>query len=250
MSKKCFDEFTNTTGRILDDAEKELLQIKVKSNKDKLKIEGKNLDTIVDGENTALQQTVKREFQIKTKNEVDRTIRKLSTETQLKTRLEELDAVAKKIQDSDKRISKQKAYQRAFISLIYNTNDTTDIPFEQIEKTLFKNTFGEFLAKVRKRIDEDPINFIQNETNFNDMLTEFFVFFRDPNNVNSVTKNKKAFAMAQEFFNAKYKLFERRKQNGDNNILLDQNIKVRWSSSKIKKLKRDEFIKELSDNFR
>ena len=248
MSKKCFDDFTSTTGRILDNNEKELLQQKVRANKEKLRVEGKNLDTVVDGENTALQQTIKREFQIKTKNEVDRTIRRLSTETQLKTRLEELDAAAKKIQESDKRISKQKAYQRALISLIYNTNDTTDIPFEQIEKTLFKNSFGEFLAKVRKRIEDDPINFIQNENNFNDMLSEFFVFFRNPNNVNSVTKNKKAFAMAQEFFNAKYKLFERRKQNGDNNILLDQNIKVRWSAAKIKKIQRDEFIKEITDN--
>tara|TARA_R110000868_G_scaffold234986_1_gene488707 strand:- start:3433 stop:6063 length:2631 start_codon:yes stop_codon:yes gene_type:complete len=247
MTKKCFDEFTSTTGRILDVNEKELLQQKVTKNKDKLRLEGKNLDTVVDGETTALQQTVKREFQIKTKNEIDRTIRKLSTETQIKTRLEELDAAATKLMEGDKRITKQKAYQRALIGLIYNTNDTTDIPFEQIEKTLFKNSFGEFLAKVRKRINSDPIDFIQNEKDFNDMLTEFFVFFRDPNNVKSVTKNEKAFVMAQEFFNAKYKLFERRKQNGDNNILLDQNIKVRWSATKIKKIKREDFIKEISD---
>lgn len=96
MSKKCYDDFTSTTGRILDNNEKELLQQKVRANKEKLRVEGKNLDTVVDGENTALQQTIKREFQIKTKNEVDRTIRRLSTETQLKTRLEELDAAAKK----------------------------------------------------------------------------------------------------------------------------------------------------------
>jgi len=94
----------------------------------------------------------------------------------------------------------------------------TDPFFKSIEKSLFQNSLGEFLAKTRKAIGEDPIVFIQNQKNFDDMLTEFFVFFRDPNNINSVTKNQKAFSMAKEFFDAKYKMFERRKQAGDNNI--------------------------------
>ena len=132
--------------------------------------------------------------------------------------------------------------------MIYNTNDTTDIPLESIEKSLFKNSLGEFLAKTTKQIGEDPINFIQNQKNFDDMLTEFFVFFRNPNNVNSVTKNVNAYKMAKEFFDAKYKLFERRKQSGDNNILLDQNIKVRWSQNKIKKVNKDEFVNEIAES--
>ena len=132
--------------------------------------------------------------------------------------------------------------------MIYNTNDTTDIPLESIEKSLFKNSLGEFLAKTTKQIGEDPINFIQNQKNFDDMLTEFFVFFRNPNNVNSVTKNVNAYKMAKEFFDAKYKLFERRKQSGDNNILLDQNIKIRWSQNKIKKLNKDEFVNEIAES--
>ena len=72
-------------------------------------------------------------------------------------------------------------------------------------KSLFKNSLGEFLAKTTKQIGEDPINFIQNQKNFDDMLTEFFVFFRNPNNVNSVTKNVNAYKMAKEFFDAKIK---------------------------------------------
>ena len=132
--------------------------------------------------------------------------------------------------------------------MIYNTNDTTDIPLESIEKSLFKNSLGEFLAKTTKQIGEDPINFIQNQKNFDDMLTEFFVFFRNPNNVTSVTKNVNAYKMAKEFFDAKYKLFERRKQSGDNNILLDQNIKVRWSQNKIKKVNKDEFVNEIAES--
>ena len=54
--------------------------------------------------------------------------------------------------------------------------------------------------------------------------------------------------MAKEFFDAKYKLFERRKQSGDNNILLDQNIKVRWSQNKIKKVNKDEFVNEIAES--
>ena len=118
--------------------------------------------------------------------------------------------------------------------MIYNTNDTADIPLESIEKSLFKNSLGEFLAKTQKEIGEEPINFISKQENFDDMLTEFFTFFKNPNNVNSVTKNIKAFKMAKEFFDAKYKMFERRKQNGDNNILLEQNIRVRWHRTKLK----------------
>lgn len=247
MSKKCFDDFSKNVGRSVTDEEKETLLQKVRSNKEKLKAEGKDFETVVDGEKTALQQRLDREYNIKVKNQVDKTIRRLSTETQLKTRYEELDAVAQRLMQADKKLTKQRAYQKAFISLIYNTNDTTDIPLESIEKSLFQNSLGEFLAKTRKAIGEDPIVFIQNQKNFDDMLTEFFVFFRDPNNINSVTKNQKAFSMAKEFFDAKYKMFERRKQAGDNNILLDQNIKVRWSQAKIKNIAKEDFIREVAE---
>ena len=246
MSKKCFDDFSKTVGRIVEADEQEILLQKVRNNKEQLKNEGKDFET-QDGDVTALQKVVEKEFQIKTKNAVDTTIRRLSTETQLKTRFEELDAIAKKIGDSDKKLTKQRAYQRAFISMIYNTNDTADIPLESIEKSLFKNSLGEFLAKTQKGIGEEPINFISKQENFDDMLTEFFTFFKNPNNVNSVTKNIKAFKMAKEFFDAKYKMFERRKQNGDNNILLEQNIRVRWAQNKIKKTNKDEFIKEIAE---
>ena len=247
MSKKCFDDYTKTTGQIVDDVKKEELLQKVRSTKEKLRTEGKDFETNI-GDKNALQDKLDKDFRLKTKNEVDTVIRRLSTETQLKTRFEELDAVAEKINLGDKKLTKQRAYQRAFIGMIYNTNDTTDIPLESIEKSLFKNSLGEFLAKTTKQIGTDPINFIQNQKNFDDMLTEFFVFFRNPNNVDSVTKNVNAYKMAKEFFDAKYKLFERRKQSGDNNILLDQNIKVRWSQSKIKKINKDEFINEIAES--
>lgn len=247
MSKKCFDDYTKTTGQIVDNVKKEELLQKVRSTKEKLRTEGKDFETNV-GDKNALQDKLDKEFRLKTKNEVDTAIRRLSTETQLKTRFEELDAVAEKISLGNKKLTRQRAYQRAFIGMIYNTNDTTDIPLESIEKSLFKNSLGEFLAKTTKAINTDPINFIQNQKNFDDMLTEFFVFFRNPNNVNSVTKNVNAYRMAKEFFDAKYKLFERRKQSGDNNILLDQNIKIRWSQSKIKKINKDEFINEISES--
>ncbi len=247
MSKKCFDDFSKNIGRSVTNEEKETLLQKVRSNKEKLKTEGKDFETTIDGDKTALQQRLDREYNIKVKNEVDKTIRRLSTETQLKTRFEELDAIAQKLQQADGKLSRQRAYQRAFISFIYNTNDTTDIPLEDIEKTLFQNSLGEFLAKTRKQINTDPINFIQNQQNFDDMLTEFFVFFRNPNTIKATTKNQNAFIMAREFFNAKYKLFERRKQAGDNNILLDQNIKVRWSQAKIKKINKQDFINEIAE---
>jgi len=246
MSKKCFDDFSKTVGRNVETDEKEILLQKVRKNKETLKNEGKDFET-QDGDKTSLQKVIEKEFSLKTKNEVDKTIRRLSTETQLKTRYEELDAIAKKLQDGDKKLTRQRAYQRAFISMIYNTNDTSDIPLENIEKSLFQNSLGEFLAKTTKQIGEDPIQFIQNQKNLDDMLTEFFVLFRDPNNVNSVTKNMNAYKMAKEFFDAKYKMFERRKQNGDNNILLDQNIKVRWAQNKIKNTNKDEFINEIAD---
>ena len=246
MTKKCFDDFASTVGKVLDNSEKENLLQKVRSNKEQLRIDGKEIDTTV-GDKTALQVKLDREFQIKTKNTVDNTIRRLSTETQLKTRFEELDSVADSIIAKDGRVTKQKAYQRAFISLIYNTNDTTDIPLESIEKSLFQNSLGEFLSKTTSQIGSDPIKFIQKQENFDDMLTEFFVFFKNPNNVNSVTKNVNAYKMAKEFFDAKYKLFERRKQNGDNNILLDNNIKIRWAQNKIKNVDKDSFVNEIAD---
>ncbi|WP_440913508.1 hypothetical protein [Candidatus Pelagibacter sp.] len=247
MSKKCFDDYTKATGQIVDDVKKEELLQKVRSTKEKLRIEGKDFETNV-GDKNALQDKLDKDYRLKTKNEVDNAIRRLSTETQLKTRFEELDAIAEKISQSDKKLTKQRAYQRAFIGMIYNTNDTTDIPLESIENSLFKNSLGEFLAKSTKQIGEDPINFIQNQKNFDDMLTEFFTFFRNPNNVNSVTKNINAYKMAKEFFDAKYKLFERRKQSGDNNILLDQNLKVRWSQAKIGKINKDEFVNEIAES--
>ena len=246
MTKKCFDDFASTVGKVLDNSEKENLLQKVRSNKEQLRIDGKEIDTTV-GDKTALQVKLDREFQIKTKNTVDNTIRRLSTETQLKTRFEELDSVADTIIAKDGRVTRQKAYQRAFISLIYNTNDTTDIPLESIEKSLFQNSLGEFLSKTTSQIGSDPIKFIQKQENFDDMLTEFFVFFKNPNNVNSVTKNVNAYKMAKEFFDAKYKLFERRKQNGDNNILLDNNIKIRWAQNKIKNVDKDSFVNEIAD---
>ena len=138
MTKKCFDDFASTVGKVLDNSEKENLLQKVRSKKEQLRIDGKEIDTTV-GDKTALQVKLDREFQIKTKNTVDNTIRRLSTETQLKTRFEELDSVADTIIAKDGRVTRQKAYQRAFISLIYNTNDTTDIPLESIEKSLGKN---------------------------------------------------------------------------------------------------------------
>tara|TARA_A100001388_G_scaffold268978_1_gene244731 strand:+ start:11474 stop:14101 length:2628 start_codon:yes stop_codon:yes gene_type:complete len=247
MSKKCFDDFSKTVGRTVEADEQETLLQKVRKNKETLKNEGKDFET-QDGDVTSLQKIVENEFNIKTKNEVDKTIRRLSTETQLKTRFEELDKITEKIQASDKKLTKQRALQRAFISMIYNTNDTADIPLENIEKSLFQNSLGEFLAKTRKQIGEDPINFIQNQKNLDDMLTEFFIFFRNPNNVESATKNIKAYKMAKEFFDAKYKMFERRKQNGDNNILLEQNIKVRWAQNKIKNANKDEFINEVAES--
>ena len=247
MSKKCFDDFSKTVGRTVEADEQETLLQKVRKNKETLKNEGKDFET-QDGDVTSLQKIVENEFNIKTKNEVDKTKRRLSTETQLKTRFEELDKITEKIQASDKKLTKQRALQRAFISMIYNTNDTADIPLENIEKSLFQNSLGEFLAKTRKQIGEDPINFIQNQKNLDDMLTEFFIFFRNPNNVESATKNIKAYKMAKEFFDAKYKMFERRKQNGDNNILLEQNIKVRWAQNKIKNANKDEFINEVAES--
>ena len=247
MSKKCFDDYTKATGQVVDDVKKEELLQKVRSTKEKLRTEGKDFETNI-GDKNALQDKLDKDYRLKAKNEVDTAIRRLSTETQLKTRFEELDAITEKLSTDNKKLSKQRAYQRAFIGMIYNTNDTTDIPLESIEKSLFKNSLGEFLAKTTKQIGEDPINFIQNQKNFDDMLTEFFVFFRNPNNVNSVTKNVNAYKMAKEFFDAKYKLFERRKQSGDNNILLDQNIKVRWSQNKIKKVNKDEFVNEIAES--
>ena len=160
MTKKCFDDFASTVGKVLDNSEKENLLQKVRSNKEQLRIDGKEIDTTV-GDKTALQVKLDREFQIKTKNTVDNTIRRLSTETQLKTRFEELDSVADTIIAKDGRVTRQKAYQRAFISLIYNTNDTTDIPLESIEKSLFQNSLGEFLSKTTSQIGSDPIKFIQ-----------------------------------------------------------------------------------------
>ena len=176
MSKKCFDDYTKTTGQIVDNVKKEELLQKVRSTKEKLRTEGKDFETNV-GDKNALQDKLDKEFRLKTKNEVDTAIRRLSTETQLKTRFEELDAVAEKISLGNKKLTRQRAYQRAFIGMIYNTNDTTDIPLESIEKSLFKNSLGEFLAKTTKAINTDPINFIQNQKNFDDMLTEFFCIF-------------------------------------------------------------------------
>ena len=178
MSKKCFDDYTKTTGQIVDEVKKEELLQKVRSTKEKLRTEGKDFETNI-GDKNALQDKLDKDFRLKTKNEVDTVIRRLSTETQLKTRFEELDAVAEKISLGNKKLTRQRAYQRAFIGMIYNTNDTTDIPLESIEKSLFKNSLGEFLAKTTKAINTDPINFIQNQKNFDDMLTEFFVFFRN-----------------------------------------------------------------------
>ena len=143
MSKKCFDDFSKTVGRTVEADEQETLLQKVRKNKETLKNEGKDFET-QDGDVTSLQKIVENEFNIKTKNEVDKTIRRLSTETQLKTRFEELDKITEKIQASDKKLTKQRALQRAFISMIYNTNDTADIPLENIEKSLFQNSLGEF----------------------------------------------------------------------------------------------------------
>ena len=89
MTKKCFDDFASTVGKVLDNSEKENLLQKVRSNKEQLRIDGKEIDTTV-GDKTALQVKLDREFQIKTKNTVDNTIRRLSTETQLKTRFESI----------------------------------------------------------------------------------------------------------------------------------------------------------------
>ena len=56
MTKKCFDDFASTVGKVLDNSEKENLLQKVRSNKEQLRIDGKEIDTTV-GDKTALQKT-------------------------------------------------------------------------------------------------------------------------------------------------------------------------------------------------
>ena len=60
---------------------------------------------------------------------------KLLVDNFSKTKIEEgkiltgtITKITEKIQASDKKLTKQRALQRAFISMIYNTNDTADIP--------------------------------------------------------------------------------------------------------------------------
>ena len=75
MSKKCFDDFSKTVGRTVEADEQETLLQKVRNNKEQLKNEGKDFET-QDGDVTALQKVVEKEFQIKTKNAVDTAIRR------------------------------------------------------------------------------------------------------------------------------------------------------------------------------
>ena len=65
MSKKCFDDFSKNIGRSVTNEEKETLLQKVRSNKEKLKTEGKDFETTIDGDKTALQQRLDREYNIK-----------------------------------------------------------------------------------------------------------------------------------------------------------------------------------------
>ena len=55
MSKKCFDDFSKNIGRSVTNEEKETLLQKVRSSKEKLKTEGKDFETTIDGDKTALQ---------------------------------------------------------------------------------------------------------------------------------------------------------------------------------------------------
>ena len=48
MSKKCFDDYTKTTGQIVDDVKKEELLQKVRSTKEKLRTESKDFETNMD----------------------------------------------------------------------------------------------------------------------------------------------------------------------------------------------------------
>tara|TARA_X000000950_G_scaffold289479_1_gene413981 strand:- start:7390 stop:9900 length:2511 start_codon:yes stop_codon:yes gene_type:complete len=238
MSQQCFIDYRKKLqGRGLRQQE---LEAEVSKIRDELAQEGKSFATPEEGQ-LAVFKRLEEKLGQDQKRSTANALKNLSSDEALEERLDELARIT---QDSPNKKSKLKR----FVGMVFNTNETRTLPFEQMRKTRLKNTLGDFLERTRKILDdEDPIDYLNKRENYSDVMTEYNQFFKDPNNANSVTKNTKAFRVAKELFDTQFKMVEQRRANGVTAVLQDFRLRPKWSHHKIKKANKDEFIQEIAN---
>tara|TARA_X000001382_G_scaffold23319_4_gene14224 strand:+ start:10097 stop:12613 length:2517 start_codon:yes stop_codon:yes gene_type:complete len=244
MSKGCFIEYNGKTKGFGTKSQVEL-ETRIQKIRDDLAKEGKSFTTTEEGQ-LAVFKRLQEQTAKKQKQATDKMMQRLSTNEALNERFDEL---ARTTQDLDRNDPKyrQKLMSR-FVSMVFTTNDTKTLPFEQMKKTRFKNTFGDFLARTRKLLDDDdPIDYLNKPENYAKVMTEYNQFFKNPNAVDSITKDVKAFKVAKELFDTQFKMAEMRRANGVNTLMQDLRLRPKWSHQKIKRANKDDFIRKIAN---
>jgi len=239
MSQQCFLDYRKKLqGRGLkqQDLEREINKIR-----DELAQEGKTFTTPEDGQLAVFKRLEEKTARSQKQATAD-LLKVLSSD---EATIERLDELARITQDLDP--TNKKGILKRFVGMVFNTNETRTLPFEQIKKTRLKNTLGDFLSRVRRVLDdEDPIDYLSKRENYADVMTEYNEFFKNPNNANSVTKNTTAYRVAKEFFDTQFKVVEQRRANGVTTLLQDFRLRPKWSHRKIKNANKEEFIDEIA----
>ena len=143
---------------------------------------------------------------------------------------------------------------RAVISLIVDNNDTYGgIPMDKLFRGEITEYFTNFSRSAEKKFQElfkdtDFDKFIRNRENKQDILTELFEFEKTKGQHSSPATNRKAYVVAQEFYN-NTTLRHKVKLTEIGGRFLNFNrmgLAVRWNKYKVQKVSRQEFVEDIA----
>ena len=234
----CYINYTkgNSKSKNLEQFEKEIVRVR-----DELFEDGVKFDTNIDGQ-TAVSKKVFERAGTNQKRSTNKFVKQLSSFEAVSERIDEWKAKTKNIKDPKKKMN-------AFVSIVFNTNDTSTLPFEQMKHGNLRLLLADFFEKLRKidGVGDDPMDYLIKNSNFADVMTEYNQFFKNTTANKSITKNVTAFRVAKELFDAQFKIGERMKGFGKNMLLHDLRLRPKWSNHKIKKMDKQQFINEIAD---
>ena len=257
MSKKCFDDFTRTTGRTLDDAEKEKLLGQVDSfRKDQAMVGQSDTDINPDGL-TNLQKQVKRIDEVETSantEDVLTTLRQLDSQERLSETILNVERNLTKYYESrtdlKKKPTPEEIRERAFIGTLVNTNDTRGTsPMELMLRSEQNSMFGDLTNKIKNILDEGETfeELVEIPEFKKDFWSEYYNVVQNPTTVKAGTGNKKAFDLAKAYFE-ETSLTSQTKLSlaGKTMRLTTLGNKVRFQHALVKKMKEQEFMDYLA----
>lgn len=258
----CVKLWETETGRIATPEDKQIMWQDYLRIKNEAIASGKRMDEVVDTVDDVditfseqrFLETTGRDKTTDIFRELHELARQNEGVTHIMNRVENIEARLRVEEPnaSAKELANMKA--RAVIAILVDTNDTYGgIPLDKLFRSEITEYYTNFSRSAEAKFkelfkDEDFDKFIRNNDNKKDILTELFEFEKNRGDHSSPSTNRKAYVVAQEFFNAttgvhKIKLAE----IGGRFLNFNRTgLAVRWNKYKVQKVSRQEFVDDIA----